>query len=111
MLLRYEYVIGPPLDEISEVLIAFLPTPALTGKCLDEIIRVIHTALLRLPYAEYKRHLKPFFGTKYCQLLKSITLKPKVPTFNSCTKCVRSPGIINYRMPNCYPFSLPWMYR
>ena len=30
---------------------------------------------------------------------------PTVPTFNSCTKCVASPGIIHVRTPNCIPFS------
>ena len=33
------------------------------------------------------------------------------PTFNSCTKCVGIPGIMNDRMSDCYSFALAWMYR
>ena len=33
-----------------------------------------------------------------------------LPTFNSCTKCMGSLGIINDRMLDCYPVSLAWMY-
>ena len=32
-----------------------------------------------------------------------------MPTFNSCTKCVGRPGIINDRMPDCHPVSWAWM--
>ena len=35
---------------------------------------------------------------------------PTVPTFNSGTKCVGSPGIMNDRMPDCYPAALAWIY-
>ena len=34
---------------------------------------------------------------------------PTVPTFNPCTKCVGSPGIINGRTPHCHPVSWAWM--
>ena len=39
----------------------------------------------------------------------SISALPTVPTFNSCPKCVGSPGI-NDCMPDCLPVSLAWMY-
>ena len=33
-----------------------------------------------------------------------------VPTFNSCTKCVGSPGIINDRTSDYHPVSWAWMH-
>ena len=33
---------------------------------------------------------------------------PTMQTFNSCTKCVGSPGIIHDRTPDCHPIS--WAY-
>ena len=33
-----------------------------------------------------------------------------VQTFNSCTKCVGSAGIIHDRTPDCHRFSLVWMH-
>ena len=35
---------------------------------------------------------------------------PKVATFNSCTKCVGSQGIINNRPPDCHPVFWAWMH-
>ena len=32
-----------------------------------------------------------------------------MPTFNSCTKCVSSPGRIDDRTPNCHLFSWAWI--
>ena len=32
-----------------------------------------------------------------------------VPTFNSCTKCVSSPGRIDDRTPDCHLISWAWM--
>ena len=31
-------------------------------------------------------------------------------TFNSCTKCVGSPGVIHDRMAICHPVPTAWMY-
>ena len=33
-----------------------------------------------------------------------------MPTFNSCTKCVGSPGKIHDHMPDCHPVSWAWIY-
>ena len=33
-----------------------------------------------------------------------------VPIFNSCTKCLGSPGIIHNRTPDCHSISWPWMH-
>ena len=33
-----------------------------------------------------------------------------VPTFNSCTKCVSSPGRIHDRTPDCHLISWAWMH-
>ena len=38
-----------------------------------------------------------------------IPMAPTMPTFNSCTKCVGSPGIIHDSTLNCHPVSWAWM--
>ena len=38
-----------------------------------------------------------------------VPLSGTVPTFNSCTKCVGSRGLIHDRTPNCQPGSWAWM--
>ena len=58
------------------------------------------------------RHLivGPLFGAT-CQehlQLKGVD-RNTVPTFNSCPKCMASPGEIHDRMPYCQPVSWAWM--
>ena len=38
-----------------------------------------------------------------------IKFADEVPTFNSCTKCVASIGIIHDRTPDCHSVSWAWM--
>ena len=53
-----------------------------------------------------------FFVSVVLQTYKSaFVLSITVPTFNSCTKCVGSPGMINDRTSDCHPGSLAWMHR
>ena len=40
------------------------------------------------------------------KVISMIISRFTVPTFNSCTKWMGSPGIINNHMPDCYPIFL-----
>ena len=46
--------------------------------------------------------------TRLC-FVKHLGISLTVPTFNSCTKCVGSPGIIHDRTPDYHPVSWAWM--
>ena len=45
-----------------------------------------------------------------CRLQKVQNNAATVPTFNSSTKCVGSPGKIHAHMPDCHPVSWAWMH-
>ena len=55
--------------------------------------------------------VSPFINSCVLVYICNITInKHTVPTFNSCTKCVSSPGRIDDHTPDCHLFSWTWIH-